>query len=93
MARKNSTIAAAGIRIQAWSESRAMPKKAPSGRAMTMERAAAFRVFCSPGQRYVLQASPWTKGFHFSQASWSLSLRLVITHHNRAAKATRNSAE
>ncbi len=56
MARKNSTTTPAGTRTQRWSESRAMPKSAPSGRAMTMASAAAFSVLPRPGSRYVVHA-------------------------------------
>ena len=49
--RKNSTTTPAGQRIQAWSDSRAMPSSAPIGSAITTLTAAACRVAHSPGSR------------------------------------------
>jgi hypothetical protein len=43
MARKNSTIAAAGVRIHAWSESRAVANTAPNASASTAPTAKARR--------------------------------------------------
>lgn len=73
MARKNSTTAAAGTRTHRWSDIRAMPSTAPSGRAMIMARAAALSVSPRPGSRYVVQASDSVNGFQRDHSSWPLS--------------------
>ena len=49
MPRKNSTTAPAGMRIHAWSESRAIPNTRPNTRASTAAHSAAVSVFSRPG--------------------------------------------
>ncbi|CAM5630096.1 hypothetical protein SFUMM280S_02705 [Streptomyces fumanus] len=92
MARKNSTTIETGMRTQAWSESRAMPRTAPSGSAMTIASAAALRVFSRPGQMYVDQGSVLVKNIsHWTHSSWPLSFRVLITHHTTATTAARKT--
>lgn len=67
-----------------------MPRRAPSGSAITIESAAALRVSIRPGSRYVVQT--WesvTNGLHFSAASWFLSAMADRTHHATRPRTAR----
>src|SRR5690606_40499664 len=87
MARKNSTMTAAGARTHRWSDILAMPRTAPRGRAMIMDRAAAFRVSARPGSRYVVQALASVNGFHRDHSSWPLS-SMTRQIHQRSEEHT-----
>src|SRR5664279_5882747 len=70
--RKNSTTIPAGQRSHEWSDRRAIPNRAPTGRAMITLTAAACRVANRPGSRYVVQLSACKNGDHFAAVSWFL---------------------